>query len=523
MNVKQMRKKKAQLVREAEALRSQDGTFVDDAARAAFDAKTTEIEALDAKIRAAEAAEDDDADETGPAAATAAVRAEAIEAERTRGEAIRHAVGVAKLADGDKRASEWIKKGTDINEVRRLILEDLATRSDATSTTSHRVEVGDGQREKYLRGAEAWLIQKAGKGDLLRQAAAARPDIAEFKVDANPGEFRGATLMDLARQALDRHGVAVRGIDRLSIAGQAMGYRANYQTTSDFATLLENTMHKVLRAAYAVQTDTWSRFCGIGTVSDFRAHNWYRMGALSQFDSLTQHGEFTNKAIPAGEKTSYSAETTGNIIAVTREVIVNDDIGFVLRLVEMLGRAGKLTIEKAVYTQLLLNSGLGPTQTDTNPLFHSGRANVNASATAITVAGIQADVAVLRSQMDPSSQEYLDLQPAVLLVPISKDGDAKTINDSQYDPADSKFMKPNTVRGLFRDVVSTPRLSGNRRYIFADPTTAPVFLVSFLDGQREPVLETQDGWRVDGVEMKGRLDFGVDVVDYRGAVTNAGA
>jgi hypothetical protein len=520
MNVKQMRKKKAQLVREAEALRSQDGTFVDDAARAAFDAKMAEVESLDAKIRAAEEADDDPAD---PPADLAAVRAEAAKAERARGEAIRQAARVSGIADHERRATEWIEKGIDINEVRRLIFEELATRDAQTATSSPHVEVGDGQREKYLRGAEAWLIQKAGKSDLLRQAAAARPDVAEFTIDANPGEFRGATLMDLARQALDRHGVSVRGIDRLAIAGQAMGYRANYQTTSDFATLLENTMHKVLRAAYAVQSDTWSRFCGIGTVSDFRAHNWYRLGALSQFDSLSQHGEFTNKAIPAGEKTSYSASTTGNIVAVTREVIVNDDIGFVLRLVEMLGRAGKLTIEKAVYTELLLNSGLGPTQSDSQPLFHSNRSNVNASATAITVAGLQADVAVLRSQMDPSSQEYLDLQPAVLLVPIGKDGDAKTINDAQYDPADNKFMKPNTVRGLFRDVVSTPRLSGNRRYIFADPTTAPVFLVSFLDGQREPVLETQDGWRTDGVEMKGRLDFGVDVVDYRGAVTNAGA
>jgi hypothetical protein len=47
-------------------------------------------------------------------------------------------------------------------------------------------------------------------------------------------------------------------------------------------------------------------------------------------------------------------------------------------------------------------------------------------------------------------------------------------------------------------------------------------MVSFLEGQQEPVLETQNGWRIDGVEMKARLDVGVDAVDYRGAVTNAG-
>ncbi len=522
MNVKQMRKKKAQLVREAEALRSQDGTFADDAARAAFDAKTTEIEALDAKIRAAEEADDDE-----PASApvdTDAVRDAAIKSERERSEAIRHAVRVSGIAEGDKRADEWIKAGTNINEVRKLILDQMATRTDATATSSHRVEVGDGRREKYLRGAEIWLLQKSGMIDAVRQAAAKDPHNELFKLaSSDAGEFRGMTLLDLAREALVGHGVNVRGLDKMTLAGQAMAYRSNYQTTSDFSTLLENTMHKVLRAAYAITPDTWSRFCGIGNVSDFRPHNWYQLGSLGSLDTLTEQGEFKNKAISDATKSTYSATTKGNIIGISRQVIVNDDLAAVMRMTNMLGRAGKLTIEKAVYTSLLLNSGLGPTQTDSQPLFHSNRANVNSSATAITLAGIQADVAIMRRQQDPDSNEYLDLVPAVLLVAVEKDGDAKTINEAQYDPADSKLMKPNTVRGLFREVVSTPRLSGTRRYIFADPTVEPVYLVSFLEGQREPVLESQDGWRVDGTELRARLDFGVDVVGSKGAVTNAGA
>ena len=86
----------------------------------------------------------------------------------------------------------------------------------------------------------------------------------------------------------------------------------------------------------------------------------------------------------------------------------------------------------------------------------------------------------------------------------------------------NKLQKPNAVRGFFSRVVATHRLSGTRRYIFASPSLAPIFVVSFLEGQSEPVLETQDGWRTDGVEMKARLDFGVDDVDSRGAVTDAG-
>jgi hypothetical protein len=191
----------------------------------------------------------------------------------------------------------------------------------------------------------------------------------------------------------------------------------------------------------------------------------------------------------------------------------------------MFGRAGKLTIEKAAYALLGQNSGLGPTQSDSQPLFHSNRSNVSTGA-AISAAAIDADRVVMAQQKDPNGVDFLDLRPDVLLVPVGLGGQARVINQSQYDPdatANKAINRPNVVVGLFRDVVDTPRLTGTRRYLFAPASQAPVFLVSFLEGQQEPVLETQDGWRFNGVEMKARLDFGVDVVDFRGAVTNAGA
>jgi hypothetical protein len=190
----------------------------------------------------------------------------------------------------------------------------------------------------------------------------------------------------------------------------------------------------------------------------------------------------------------------------------------------MLGRAAGLSIEIDVYAQLLLNSGLGPTQSDAQPLFHANRANVG-TGSALAAAAIDADRVLMAKQRDPWGNEYLDLRPAILLVPVELGGQSRVVNDSQYDPdtvANKSQMKPNLVRGLFRDVVDTPRLSGTRRYLFADPSIAPVFEVAFLEGQTAPVLESRDGWRVDGTEMRVRLDYGVAAVDYRGAVTNAG-
>ena len=70
---------------------------------------------------------------------------------------------------------------------------------------------------------------------------------------------------------------------------------------------------------------------------------------------------------------------------------------------------------------------------------------------------------------------------------------------------------------------TSPRLSGTRRYLFAEPAVAPVIEVAFLDGNQEPYIEQEMGFTVDGTRYKVRLDFGVAAIDYRGAVTNAGA
>ena len=47
-------------------------------------------------------------------------------------------------------------------------------------------------------------------------------------------------------------------------------------------------------------------------------------------DSLNESGEFKNKTVPDAEKTTYQATTKGNIVGITREIVVNDDIAAVM-------------------------------------------------------------------------------------------------------------------------------------------------------------------------------------------------
>lgn len=334
---------------------------------------------------------------------------------------------------------------------------------------------------------------------------------------SNP--FRGFKMLDLARASLQAAGVKTDGMDQMKVVGLAFT-----QGTGDFPILLENVMHKTLQAAYAVAPDTWTRFCARGSVSDFRAHNRYRVGSLSNLETKNELGEFRNKSIPDGEKASITAATKGNIINISREAVINDDLGAFVGMANALGRAAKRTVEADVYTALLSNSGAGPLLSDGLALFHATHNNLLASGTVISTASVDLMRQAMGSQLDVGGNDYLDIMPTIWLGPLSLGGLAREVNGAEYNDDSNKLQrKPNIVRGLFKDIVDTPRLTGLPWYTFADPNVAPVMEVAFLDGNDTPYLEMQQGFTVDGSAWKVRLDFGIAGVDYRGARKNPGA
>lgn len=436
--------------------------------------------------------------------------AEILAADKARRAAVRAEFAIAsKIAGFNAAVMEPLMRECEDDEsctaelAGKRILAALAR--DAQPVGATHVETVEDETDKRRDSIVASLLVRAGVAD------------AKTREAARASQYRGAKLLDLARASLDRAGIKYGHMDQMQVVAAAFT-----QGTGDFTVLLENAMHKALQTAYAVTPDTWSRFCKVGSVSDFRAHGRYRTGSLGNLDTVNELGEFRNKTIPDGEKGSVTIGTRGNVINLSRQAIINDDLGAFIGLAADLGRAGRRTIEAAVYALLAENSGAGPTMADGQPLFHSTHNNITTSA-AITMAALDLDRVAMASQTDVGGNDFLDLRPAVLLVPLSLGGTARSINEAQYDPdTANKLQKPNIVNGLFRDIVDSPRLTGTRRYLFADPNEAPVLEVAFLDGNQEPFVEQQAGFTVDGTQYKVRLDFGVAAIDYRGAVTNAG-
>lgn len=332
--------------------------------------------------------------------------------------------------------------------------------------------------------------------------------------------FRGMTLLDVAKDCLLRGGMSqneINGMSKMDIVGRAIT-----SSTSDFPILLEGTNRRILLANYEAVADTWKRFCMIGSVTDFREHSRLTMGSFSRLDKLEENSEYKNKKIPDAEKAGIAADTFGNTINVSRKMIINDDLNGFGRLSSMLGRAAARSIEIDVYALLAQNGGLGPVMGDGKTLFHADHGNI-AAGLALSVASIESMRVLMASQKDPSGNDFLDIRPSAFLTPIGLGGQARVINDAQYDPDTvNKLQRPNMVRGLFKDIVDTPRLSGTRVYAFADPNDEPVLEVAFLDGQQAPYMESEEEFNVDGMKWKVRIDYGTGAIGFRGAATNAG-
>jgi len=399
---------------------------------------------------------------------------------------------------------------TTVEAARAQLLKTLGEGVTPATPAGTHIEMGVSDAEKFRAAAVTAIRYRASQAT------------AEEKATIGQNPFRAYTMMELAKASLDRAGFSYRHLDPMSIAAAAIT-----QSTSDFPVLLEEVINKTLRGAYATQPDTWNRFCARGSVSDFKVNRRYRLGSFANLDTVAENGEFKNQDIPDGEKSTIQAATKGNIINLSRQMIINDDIGAFSSLAAGLGRAAKRSVEADVYALLMQNSGTGPTMDDTGIMFNTtaiatpgGHANRVAYA-APTVALLDGGRQAMMAQMDPSRNDYLDVSPVIAVTRPSLYGTLDQINRSQFDPTaesnKAQSTKPNIVSGMFRDIVSSPRVTVNAVYLFADPGIAPAIEVVFLNGNDQPFLDSQVGFRVDGIEWKVRLDYGVAAVDYRGA------
>jgi hypothetical protein len=432
----------------------------------------------------------------------------AVAFEQTRAAEINKAVMVAGLPIS--LAIELIENKTPLDQARAKITEEW-TKKDPNSKTSN-VNV-------KVTGPDAVDVQRAAKmnGLLLRATPEAAKMLKPEEIAA-ARIYREDSMFDIARACLQATGVDTQGMGKLELVKRAIT-----SSTSDFPVLMSGMNRQILLNAYNAVVDTWRQFCRVGSVSDFREFRRLRLGTLSNLETVGENGEFKTKKLNDADYEKISITTKGNIINLSRQMIINDDLSGIAQILEAFGRAAKRSIESDVYSQFALNGGTGPLMVDGLPLFHESHGNIAAVAAAPSVLSFDAMRTQMRSIKDKDQNDFLDIMLSIWLGPVALKSGADVINKSQYDvDVSNKFQVPNKSQGMFSKIVDSPRLSGTAWYGLADPSVEPVFEVAFLNGNESPNLESQEGFEVDGMSWRMRHDWGVAPIGYRGIIKNAG-
>lgn len=331
-------------------------------------------------------------------------------------------------------------------------------------------------------------------------------------------EYTSYSVLDLGRAFFESAGISTRGMGRDELAGQLLTRyiepgTANL-TTASFTDLLANVMNKSLFLGFNEAPVTWNLWCGTGQAADFKQGS--RPG-VSAFTSLAEVNE--NASIADGivtDKTeNFQIKTFARKFSVTRQAIVNDDLGGLADVARKMGQSAGRTVDENVYTYLASN----PAMNEVANLFAAGNNNLNpVTAVAPDPAAISAARVAMGRQTDWNGVT-LGIVPQFVITPLELEEDMLTISTQNTDP--ERVRRDNVYKTLWSPVATAHLTDANDWYVAGAP--GQTIDVMFLNGQQSPMLARDEGWSVLAAHWRVVLDFDVMAVDYRGMVafTNA--
>ncbi|MBF0190223.1 MAG: peptidase U37 [Magnetococcales bacterium] len=400
-------------------------------------------------------------------------------------------------------ADKLVQGGITLDDARRSLIDEAARRASGSIAIQNHV-VMTGQDEKTTRNAA------------VENALLHRFDPTSHKLSDAAREWRGLTLVEMARTFLEADGGrTTKGMTRYDVATRAL------LTGSDFPNILANVANKTLRNAYDTAPRTFQPFCRQVIASDFKAMTRVQLGEAPALEKVNEGGEF--KRGPLGEgKESYRVETYGKIIAISRQVLVNDDLNAFTRIPQLFGVAAANLESDVVWGIITANPNMG----DGVSLFHAGHKNLAAAGAVISVTTLGAARRAMGIQTGIDGLTTLNVRPAFIIVPAALEVTAEQLLAVNMIPAKSADVVPQSLRTL--TVIAEPRLdaavNGDKAwYMSANPGQIDTIEYAYLEGQNGVYIETRIGFDVDGVEIKARLDFGAKAIDWRGMYKNPGA
>ncbi len=439
------------------------------------------------------------------------VDAEAVRAaERQRVTEITSLCRSFNVSDADME--KYIKDDTTVDAVRAAILDGMK-KSGAPLNQGGSAEVTTDAQDKFCRAAGDALVMRSGI-NVEKPADGAR-------------ELMGMSLRDLAIECLANEGQT--GLNRRSSDDLfQMLQRQFFNPTAAFPAMLDNAINKAYVEGHKTVAVTFDQWTKKGTLKDFKtADNNYLAGPAGEFLEVPEGGELKHDTFKDEHRPTRKLKTYGRQFTLTRQAFINDDIDLVTRIPAKYAASARKTINKQVYEILVKN----PAIYDGTALFSEKHGNLVKTGTGITQASMQAMIMALQSQLDEFGDACI-IRPATIIVPSGMAFDIYTLFNS---PTINTTGNTQAVNPLYRyanqiQVIEDPTINvlcggfGNVMpwFLLGSKDDTDFIEVDYLNGQEIPTIRRMETAGTLGFTYDIYLDWGVSVMDWRGAIKNPG-
>ncbi len=389
-------------------------------------------------------------------------------------------------------ADEAIVMGVSVDEARAMVMDQLRARNKGVSVT-----MGEAESDKFRAAAQDAVLMAAGI------------PVADAAPGAN--ELRGHSLVELARESLQREGLQANFGDNMELARQAIN------STSTFPAIMSNLANKSVMTGFNEAETTFQIWAGKGSNRDFKEAARVALSEAGNLELVPEGGQFPHDSL--GEASARTKVATyGKLFSLTRQAIINDDLGLFSKIATKYGSAAKRLVNKMVYAQLTGNVKMQ----DNIALFDTKHGNVAGTGEALSVKAIAKAITAMRRQKGITGDATLNITPKYLVVPPELEMTAYQIVNSTAAVDGVNSGVANPYKGRFVVVADAELTDPDAWYLVADASQHDTIEVTYLNGVETPRLETRQGFDVDGIEYKVAFDCGVSALDFRGVFKNAG-
>lgn len=420
----------------------------------------------------------------------------AVAEERTRTSEI---TALCEAHDCRNLLPEMLGTDTTVAEAQRKVLDHLKTRAGSSTPSFRHMEMGAAEVDKMRAAGVDALCMRSG--------------IAVVKPAEGARDLMGHSLRELARECLVRAGLSAPG-NQLEMVGRAL-------TSSDLPNILGSVANRSLMVGFESQPETYEQWVDTtGSLTDFKSSDLTRRGEVSSLQEVKEGGEF-KYGVTSDTKEVVKLATYGEIIPITRQAIINDDLGALTDIPKDMGEAVSRLLGDLSYAVLTANSAMS----DNVALFHATHGNLASSGAAVDVTPLSVAEKAMGLQKDLLQKRRLNIKPQFFIGPLSIKGVVEQF--FKTDKIGGVANKPNLANIYFGDYftrIYDARLDDDSTtawYLAA--TKGKTVKMFFLNGMKTPYMEQKTGWTVDGVELKVRMDAAAKAVDHRGLYKNPGA